>query len=75
MLDNLTFLRGKLKEYENEELKPKPLVNGHDLMELGMKPGRAMKPVLEEAFVLQLEGRFKNKEDALEWLKSAIHKS
>jgi len=75
MLDNLTFLRDKLKEYEHEELKPKPLVNGHDLMALGMKPGRAMKPVLEEAFVLQLEGRFKNRQDALEWLKRAIPKS
>jgi poly(A) polymerase len=75
MLDNLAFLRDKLKEYEHEELKPKPLVNGHDLMALGMKPGRAMKPILEEAFVLQLEGRFKNREDALEWLKSAIPKS
>jgi len=75
MLDNLAFLREKLKEYEHVELKPKPLVNGHDLMALGMKPGRAMKPVLEEALVLQLEGRFKNREDALEWLKNAIPKS
>jgi len=75
MLDNLTFLREKLKEYEHEELKPKPLLTGHDLMALGMKPGRAMKPVLEEAFVLQLEGRFKNREDALQWLKNAIPKA
>jgi poly(A) polymerase len=75
MLDNLTFLREKLKEYEHEELKPKPLVTGHDLIALGMKPGRAMKPILDEALVLQLEGRFKNREDALEWLKNAIHKS
>lgn len=75
MLDNLAFLKEKLKEYEHEELKPAPLVNGHDLMALGMKSGPAMKPVLEEAFVLQLEGRFKNREDALEWLKKAIRKS
>lgn len=75
MLDNLTFLREKLKEYEHEELKPRPLLTGHDLMALGMKPGREMKPVLEEAFVLQLEGRFKNREDALQWLKNAIPKA
>jgi poly(A) polymerase len=75
MLDNLEFLRAKLKEFEHVELKPKPLVSGHDLIALGMKPGRAMKPVLEEAFVLQLEGRFKTREDALEWLKNAIPKA
>jgi poly(A) polymerase len=75
MLDNLAFLKEKLREFEHEELKPQPLVNGNDLIAFGMKPGKAMKPVLEEAFVLQLEGRFKNREDALEWLKNAIPKS
>lgn len=75
MLDNLEFLRGKLKEYEHEELKPKPLVTGHDLMAFGMEPGPAMKPILEEALVLQLEGRFKSREEALEWVKNSIRKS
>ena len=74
MLDNLTFLRDKLKEYEHEELKPKPLVNGHDLMELGMKPGREMKPILEELYVLQLEGTHKTREEALVWLRQKIGK-
>jgi poly(A) polymerase len=72
MLDNLTFLREKLKEYENEELKPKPLVNGNDLMEFGMKPGPAMKPVLEELYELQLEGTHKTREEALAWAKKKI---
>jgi poly(A) polymerase len=74
MLDNLTFLRDKLKEYEHEELKPKPLVNGNDLIELGMKPGRAMKPILEELYELQLEGTHKTREEALVWLRQKIGK-
>jgi len=74
MLDNLAFLRAKLKEYEHEELKPKPLVNGHDLMELGMKPGPDMKPILEEIYVLQLEGAHKTREEALAWLRQKIGK-
>ena len=74
MLDNLTFLQGKLKEYEHEELKPKPLVNGNDLIELGMKPGRAMKPILEELYELQLEGTHKTREEALTWLRQKIGK-
>jgi poly(A) polymerase len=72
MLDNLKFLRGKLKEYENEELKPKPLLSGHDLIGLGMKPGPAMKPVLEELYELQLEGTHKTREEALAWAKQKI---
>ncbi len=74
MLDNLTFLRDKLKEYEHEELKPKPLVNGNDLIALGMKPGPAMKPVLEELYILQLEGTHTTREEALAWLRKKIGK-
>ncbi len=56
MLDNLSFLKEKLKEYEHEELKPRALLNGNDLIEMGVKPGPLMKPILEEAYELQLEG-------------------
>ena len=72
MLDNLTFLKEKFKEYEHEELKPKPLVSGHDLIALGMKPGPSMKPVLEELYELQLEGTHKTREEALAWAKQKI---
>ena len=72
MLDNLVFLREKLKEYEHEEFKPKPLVNGNDLIELGLKPGPVMKPILEEAYELQLEGAFKTRDEALAWARQKI---
>ena len=74
MLDNYQFLQEKLKEYANEELKPKPLVNGNDLIALGMRPGPAMKPVLEELYELQLEGAHKTREEALVWLRQKIGK-
>lgn len=72
MLDNLAFLKEKLKEYANEELRPKPFVSGNDLIELGMKPGPAMKPVLEELYELQLEGAHKTRDEALAWAKKKI---
>ena len=72
MLDNYEFLKEKLIEYANEELKPKPFVNGNDLIDLGMKPGPEMKPVLEELYELQLEGSHKDREQALEWAKHKI---
>lgn len=69
MLDNYHFLKGKMKEYEKEDLKPKPFVTGHDLIQLGMKPGPDMKPLLEEAYDMQLEGAFPDKSSALDWVK------
>lgn len=74
MLDNYVFLQEKLKEYAHEELKPKPLVTGNDLIAMGMTPGPAMKPILEELYVLQLEGVHKTREEALTWAKQKISK-
>ena len=74
MLDNYEFLQKKLVEFANEELRPKPLVNGMDLIALGMHPGPAMKPVLEELYELQLEGAHKTREEALAWARQKIGK-
>ena len=72
MLDNYKFLGVKLKEYEKEDLKPKPILTGHDLQALGMKPGPEMKPLLEELYELQLEGQFPDKTAALAWVQKKM---
>ena len=74
-LDNYYFLQEKLKEFSREELKPKPFLSGHDLMGLGMKPGPAMKPLLEELYDLQLEGRFQDRAAALEEARRRVEKN
>ncbi len=75
MLDNYYFLKEKLKQYAQEELKPKPFLSGHDLIAAGMVPGPEMKPLLEEAYILQLEGELKDKAAALAWIKPKIGKA
>lgn len=72
ILDNYYFLKEKLIEFEEENLKPKPLINGNDLKEMGMNEGPQMKPVLEEVYELQLEGKFTEKKDAVLWVKERI---
>ncbi len=72
MLQNFHFLKEKMKEFEREELKPKPFVNGHDLLALGMIPGPPMKPLLEEIYDGQLEGSLKTREDAIAYAKKRI---
>jgi len=68
-LDNYEFLRQKLRQYKEEELKPKPLINGDDLIGAGLSPGPIMGKVLHETYEWQLEGKFQTKEDALKWAK------
>ncbi len=72
MLDNYHFLKEKLREYAEEELKPAPWINGHDLIAMGMKPGPAMKPLLEELYLLQLEKKILSREQGLAVAKRKI---
>lgn len=59
------FLTAKLAEFSQEEIKPKPLVSGHDLLLLGAKPGPAMGKVLHLLMDEQLEGKFPDRPAAL----------
>ena len=68
-LELYRFLKRKLKEFKREELKPKRLINGDDLIQLGIKPGPIMKEILEEAYALQLEGKVVSRDKALEWIR------
>ena len=63
------FLKHKLKEFEKEELKPKRFITGQDLIALGIIPGPIMKEILEEAYALQLEGKIKNTDEAIAWVR------
>ncbi len=71
-LDNYQFLKKKIVEYAAEDLKPKPLINGNDLIAMGMTPGPDMKPLLEEIYTLQLEGQFKDREECLAWIRKRL---
>lgn len=63
------MLLDRLGEDAHEVELPKPLINGHDLIQMGMKPGREMGNILGEVSDMQLEGELKTKEEAIEWVK------
>lgn len=61
-LDHHEFCVKKLAEFANEApelVLPDRLVTGHDLIEMGIMPGPVMKPILEKAFDMQLEGKIR----------------
>ncbi len=50
--------------------RPKPFLQGRDLLAAGHEPGPAMGTLIAEAFELQLAGQLVNREAALEWLSA-----
>ena len=71
-LANAEFCEQKLREYESEgaePILPRPLLNGHDLIDMGYKPGPAMGQVLRALREAQLNGEIRTAEEAIAWLK------
>ena len=64
-LDIYNFLSAKLSEFSKEEIKPKPLLTGHDLQQLGAAPGPQMGKILHQLMDEQLEGKFTDRTGAL----------
>jgi poly(A) polymerase len=58
------FVKKKLEEFEQEGIKPKPILNGYDLMEMGYTPGPIFSEILNALEEAQLEGMVKEKEEA-----------
>lgn len=60
---------GKLS---HEEVKPKPLITGHHLIDLGLKPGPLFKDILTKIEDEQLDGNITTKEAAIEEVRVLI---
>lgn len=63
-----------LDEVEEYKELPKPLVNGYDLISLGMRPGTTIGRILSLLMDSQLEGKFKDRDEALHEAKILVFK-
>jgi len=67
-LGNYEFAREKLACLQPEEIRPKPLVTGNDLIAAGYRPGPRFRQILAAVEDAQLEGQFRDKEAAMEFI-------
>ncbi len=64
----LARLRRRINKLGDIELRPKPLLNGHELMSLGAAPGRMLGQLAHEMYIAQLEGQLQTPEQARQWI-------
>jgi poly(A) polymerase len=67
-LNRLARLRRRIRDLGDIDVKPKPLLNGHDLMRLGAAPGPGLGQLSEELYTAQLEGDVTTPEQAERWV-------
>jgi poly(A) polymerase len=69
-LDAYEFVRDFLAKTPPEQVRPPRLVTGDDLKGMGMRPGPRFKEILLAVEEAQLDGRFSDRESALEFARS-----
>lgn len=62
------WLLARASDLEIADSKPKPILQGRDLIAEGMKPGREFGIILEKAYEAQLDGVFSDRAGALSYL-------
>ncbi|WP_088893076.1 CBS domain-containing protein [Leptolyngbya ohadii] len=62
-------IRRRIWQYLTHDLLIKPLLNGNDLKQLGLKPGRQFKEILEAVFAATLDGVVSDREGAIGFVR------
>ena len=70
----LVNLQKRIKALGDVDLRPKPLLNGHDLIRLGAVPGPGLGQLVEEMYIAQLEGKLQTVDDAKQWAQIWLQK-
>jgi poly(A) polymerase len=64
-LSHYHFLKSQMEVMTAEEIDPPPLINGQDLLEMGLLPGKQIGSIKEAVRVAQLDGSVQTREEAL----------
>jgi poly(A) polymerase len=72
-LKHYEFLKHQLETMSAEEIDPPSLINGRDLLEMGLTPGRVVGRILEMIRVAQLEGTVQTRAEALALARKLAH--
>jgi poly(A) polymerase len=71
---SLIRLRKRIRALGDVELRPRPLLNGHDLIRLGAVPGPALGQLAQELYIAQLEGKLQTPQQAECWVLKWLQK-
>jgi poly(A) polymerase len=64
------FAKQKLASMPADQIRPRPLLTGHDLIAAGYKPAPLFKEILAAVEDAQLEGQLRTHQEALEFVRS-----
>ncbi len=70
----LDELRCQIADLGDEEIKPVALLNGNDLISLGLEPGPKLGQLFEQMYLAQLEGELVTQDQARQWVSERVRR-
>jgi poly(A) polymerase len=70
----LAKTKNRALELEGIDLRPKPLLDGHELIDMGVQPGPMVGLVSQEMYIAQLGEEIKTKAQANIWVEEFLEK-
>lgn len=71
-LTDYEWALARKREFEQSGEEVKPLLSGHDLMEMGIEPGPQFKKLLSALVNAQLEGKVGSRTEAMEFVRRMV---
>ena len=68
-LSDYEYAYRKRREWNEDDVAPAPLISGEDLIALGFNPGPKFREILTSVEDEQLEGRLRNRDQAIEFVQ------
>lgn len=66
------YIMGHIEQWTKEQLQPKPLLTGADLIAMGLKPSKLFSSVLGTVYDEQLEGTISSKKEAISFANKML---
>jgi poly(A) polymerase len=66
-LNALARVRRRIRDLGDVDVKPPPLLSGHDLIRLGAVPGPTLGQLTDDLYTAQLENEIETKDEAERW--------
>jgi poly(A) polymerase len=73
-IGSLLAIRKRAGALRGRELSPRPLLNGHEIIALGVQPGPMVGLVAEEMYIAQLAEQLHNPDQARQWVSMWLHR-
>jgi tRNA nucleotidyltransferase (CCA-adding enzyme) len=70
----IEWLKGKAEELKIADCAPKPIIQGRDLINMGLKPSREFGKIIAKCFEAQIEEKFSDYPSGLNFLKEFLAK-